>query len=434
MSESASIKPKSAGKKLFLVICLVFGLLAVCGLASVLLRNYFADQAVKAELAKAKAAGMLTTLDDVKKFIGPAPEKSQNAAPFYRQMTELKSSKFGNMEEIWSDLFRAPTSRTIEEAKELLLDNLEIVRLAEQAADREFCFFDHDWRLGHGLTFPHVAPAKMASRLLLIRAFVSNYEKREADAVMDIRRVMTISRHLALDKVPITFLVSSSITDLAVKTSAHFAAKDPPGSDWYKELANIEESIVAPTFREVVATDLYLDLVMFEAVKTEKSRTENLGFQDDEKPEPQHELMASMISEQDGKRAVISGRLKVWNELEEIESVDWSVVDQGLASVAQGYLSDPYLIMIQQGLSIGELEYIRTPRERILETKLLVQAALRVLRQSDRSKLPDFSDLVSPADSQPVSGKVVANKVVLTISSSSTHSESDKKLEFSISK
>lgn len=435
MSESGADRSANPTRKLFLVLGVVVGVLLVCGVASLWLRNYFADQAVKAELAKAKAAGMLTTLEDVKKFIGPAPEESENAAPFYRRMTELSQTlKFGNMEDIWSNLFASPTSKTMVDAKQLINDNSELITLAEQAVEREFCFFDHDWSRGHSITFPHVAPAKLVSRLLLIRSLIAYSEGRKLDAMTDIRRVRAISRHIAQDRVPITTLVSSSISILAIRTVAHLAGQEGPNSIWLNELEAIGNDIDAPTYRDVVALDLYFDLVLFEAVKSKDKRADIIGFKEDEKPEPQYNLIAATISAQEGERLMISGRLQVWNAFDNQDSINWQEVRQGLAKVTQGYLSDPYLIMIAQGLSLGEIDYIRTPRERFLEYKLLIKAALRVLRQKDRRQIPDLSDLGSPTNGQNVTGEIADGKVILTVENSSTSSDSLSQLQFRIAK
>lgn len=418
-----------------LVICLVFGLSAVCGLASVLLRNYSADQAVKAELAKAKAAGMLTTLDDVKKFIGPAPDESQNAAPFYRKMTEL-SSKVNSekLQELRKAMIEAPSAQTMAEAKALLVENSELIELAEEAAKRPSSYFDHDWTQGYGLALPYYSTAKTAAYLLTLRAQLSFIEGRDSAALSDFVRVRRMASHLSQDKVPMAYLVSVALLSISSTSLLELASESPPGSKWESELSAVERSLIVAPYQEYVAFELFNDLMIFEDVKTPESREKELGLKGSEGLKPEYYLMASIMSNSQGLRTVIAGRRVIWEELEKGDSADWNVIEGAALEVTKGYMSDPHLIQIKQGLGSGEIEFIRETRAGVIARKLLLQAALRVLRQSDRRKLPDFSDLVSSASGEPVSGKVVGKKVVLTMPASKTFSDSDRKLEFRISK
>lgn len=434
-SESAAGRQPNPTRRLFLVLGVVVGVLLVCGVASLWLRNYFADQAVKAELAKAKAAGMLTTLEDVKKFIGPAPEESQNAAPFYRKMTELKSRvNSEKLREVRKALVDKTSAQTIAQAKALLDENSELIELAEEAAKRSSSYFDHDWTRGYGLVFPHYGPIKSAAQLFTLRAQLSYKEGKDSDALADFERVRRMAMHVNQDKVPIAYLVSLALLSISSTALVELAGENPPGSKWESELSAVEKAYYIPSYQDLVSMDLYNDLLIFEGIKTKESREKDLGLLGNEGIKPEHHLLASTMSTAEGLRTVISGRLKIWKELEKEDAADWDQISLGGVEVVRGYLSDPYLILIQEGLGSGDLEFVMEQRTTAIERRLLIQAALRVLRQSDRSKLPDFSDLVSPADAQPVSGKVVGNKVVLTITSSNTYSDSDKKLEFSISK
>lgn len=433
MSESGADRSANPTRKLFLVLGVVVGVLLVCGVASLWLRNYFADQAVKAELAKAKAAGMLTTLEDVKKFIGPAPEESENAAPFYRKMTDLKSKvNSEKLQVLRKALLEPPSAQTIADAKAMLAENSELIALAEEAASRPSSFFDHDWTRGYGLIFPHYSTAKSAVQLLTLRAQLSYREGRDSDALSDFARVRRMAFHVSQDKVAIAHLVSLALLSISSSAVVEFAGQNPPGSKWEEELRQIEKAHVIPSYQYLAAFDLYNDLQIFEGIKTRESREKDLGIVGSEGIKPEHHLIASTMSTAEGLRSVISGRLRIWNELEKAEAVDWNEISLGGAEVVKGYLSDPYLILIQEGLGSGEIEFIKEQRTAAIERKLLLQAALRVLRQSDRRKLPDFSDLVSPVDSRPISGSVNGSKVVLTFLEKPNMQSRDRSISFSV--
>jgi hypothetical protein len=414
------------------VLGVVVGVLLVCGVASLWLRNYFADQAVKAELAKAKAAGMLTTLEDVKKFIGPAPEESQNAAPFYRKMTELKTKVSSEkLREVRKALVDKPSAQTIAEAKALLVENSELIELAEEAAKRSSSYFDHDWTRGYGLVFPHYSPIKSAAQLFTLRAQLSYREGQDADALADFQRVRRMAVHVNQDKVPIAYLVSLALLSISSTALVELAGENPPGSKWESELRAVEKAYFIPSYQEMAAIDLYNDLLIFEGIKTKESREKDLGLVGNEGIKPEHHLIASTMSTAEGLRTVISGRLKIWKELEKGDAADWDQISLGGAEVVRGYLSDPYLILIQEGLGSGDLEFVIEQRTTAIERRLLIQAALRVLRQTDRRKLPDFSDLVSPADGQPVTGKVVGKKVTLSFSDKAGVRNGERSIAFS---
>ncbi len=435
ISESAADRQPNPTRRLFLVLGVVVGILLVCGVASLWLRNYFADQVVKAELAKAKAAGMLTTLEDVKKFIGPAPDESQNAARFYREMTALKGEDdLGKLSAIRKELFESPSDKTIVAAKQLLASNRQLIGLAEEAAKRPACYFDHDWSLGYSLLFPHLSVSKQASQLLLTRAQIAAYEKRDDAAIEDIRRVRAIARHLSQDKTVITKLVSLAITSLAVRVTTHTAAQNPPGSVWIKELLLMEKEIAVPTYQESAALDLFSDLMMFKDVKTQESREKRIGLKREEVPPVETRLMAAAIAQGSGLRNTIAGRLMIWKELGKEDSIDWTVVAAGASEVNRGYLSDPYLITISQGLGIDDIEMVREPRERAIEKKLLIQAAVRVLGQSNRRILPDFSDLVSPVDDMPMKGHTVGNDLILSFQDPIDPEDGSRSLKFKLFK
>lgn len=415
MNDSNIEAPVGSHRKLILVLAFIIGLLVACGLTGIWLKNYFADQAVRTELSKAKAAGMLTTLEDVRQFVGPAPEESKNAARFYREMTALKrEDDLGKLSVIRKELFESPSDKSIVEAKQLLASNSQLIRLAEEAAKRPACYFDHDWTLGYSLLFPHLSFAKQASQLLLTRAQIAAYEKRDQSAIEDIRRVRVIASHFSQEKVVISKLVSLAITSLAVRVTAHTAAQNPPGSVWMKELQLMEKEIAVPTYQDCAALDLFSDLMMFKDVKTQESREKRIGLKKEEVPSIGSRLMAAAIAQGSGLRNTIAGRLTIWKELGKENSIDWTVVGAGATEVNRGYLSDPYLITISQGLGIDDIDIVREPRERAIEKKLLIQAAVRVLGQSNRRNLPSFADLVSPIDSAPIKGTIMGNDLFLT--------------------
>lgn len=435
MSESGADRSANPTRKLLLVLGVVVGVLLVCGVASLWIRNYFADQAVKAELAKAKAAGMLTTLEDVKKFIGPAPEENENAAPFYRRMTELKSKvSTEKLRELRKALIEAPSAKAMAEAKAVIAENSELIALAEEAASRPSSFFDHDWTRGYGLILPHYATAKTAAQLLTLRAHLSYRDGRDSDALSDFARVRRMAFHVSQDKVAIAHLVSLALLSISSSAVVEFAGQNPPGSKWEEELRQIEKAHVIPTYHELAAFDLYNDLQIFEGIKTRESREKDLGIDGSERIKPEHHLIASTMSTAEGLQSVISGRLRIWKELEKGDKADSTELSLGSSEVDKGYMADPYLILIKEGLGSDEFEFMKEQRTAAIERRLLIQAALRVLRQKDRTQVPDFSDLVNPSDGKTISGKVVGNKMVLTIIGTQAYSDSNKKLEFSIKK
>lgn len=413
MENAAGRDSKSAFGKALKVFGVFFTLLLVGCLCLALISRQSYAKAIEAELAKAKAAGIPISVEDIERYVGPPPLEKENSASLYMELTKLKRQEAAVPTRLRTSLLANPTEKDIKEAKELLSQNVELLRIAVEAGKRPKFQFDHDWSKGFFAPVHYYGPASGAASLLALRALISKIENRDAEALADLKTVRMMADHMRQDTTSLSESVSIIMVIMISPILAEFAASEPPGSVWIKELEELEKSIKVPTLQEMVVFDLFMDLLNFESIKTPEQRKKALGNDFNSKTDFMTRITSAAMPPETGLLPALKSRIDIWNELAKGDAVDWTRIAKFDEQLKSGYSSNPYMRVLMDGLSGFDTKIIDSPRKNVLERKLLIQGAVRVLKQRDRTIMPDFSDLISPTDGLPIRGAVVGDSVIL---------------------
>ena len=211
-------------------------LLVACALFAMTWWNL--DAAVKVQLSAIRAeAGALA--------LSAAPARlsdRENAALIYERAFELDGPAQNRPKE-WSDWEDAVTEKsdfdfTDEKLAAYLAEKQPVIRLLREAAALEGCFFDRDYaRPRVDMLLDDVHQLRSAARLLAVDARHQAAMGHAGAAFDDINAMYGIARHVAVDAILISLLVSQAIDANASATLEQVLAEANAGPD---ELARIQ--------------------------------------------------------------------------------------------------------------------------------------------------------------------------------------------------
>ncbi len=183
------------------------------------------------ELRLMKQAGLPTSPRELQ---SPLPPESRNAAPLYRQLTELlKSKPLSEADKIANQsAWRRPlTAEQARQMRQALAHRTDITDLVHRAVGRPECVFDRKWEQGASMMFPEFATMRMTTRWLSAESALQLYDGKPMDALRTQALGFRVSEHVSHDPILIAYLVAlatDSIT-LAGIERIEFAAGDRPG-------------------------------------------------------------------------------------------------------------------------------------------------------------------------------------------------------------
>ncbi|MCH7904290.1 MAG: hypothetical protein IH944_06945 [Armatimonadetes bacterium] len=185
----------------------------------------FGSMGLKGELAKARAAGFPVEPEDI--FLDSAPRDKDNAALLFDQMVSIVESSRGLL--YGEDLHvRAVIAGyddfDIEEVNKYFEAIVELLLLAELAAELPEYRAYKDWSNPVIILIPEFAIAKQVSKALAVRAMLSLEDGEVDAALVDLRRMLQIANHMDQSGFWIGHLVAIAIRSIYTDAIEYTAA------------------------------------------------------------------------------------------------------------------------------------------------------------------------------------------------------------------
>lgn len=197
-----------------LVPCLGGGLL----FGMVQWKLFSVGSTLDAELDRARQAGIPTEVSQLE----PNVPAGQNGAPYYaKAMAILSDDRMLNkaVDQAGALDSRATAARAaVQKNAYAYVAKKPLIGLIEQAGDRPFATFDHDWSRGFEVSLNELPMLKQFDRLLCAKA-----ERQSADgdwkgALTSIRRAAQIGRHAEGEQILIGLLVRISCDAISLRS------------------------------------------------------------------------------------------------------------------------------------------------------------------------------------------------------------------------
>jgi hypothetical protein len=379
------------------------GLVFLVVLAGAPIRDWWAGKELEKELKLARAEGIITTLEEMKAYGGPPPPEEENAYPILMEIDRLPkvSQETGRIlpSRSWmgSNRDAEPSVRQLRLAVEELTP---VLLKGEKCAEMPSLWQESDWSLGQARPLHYYGPVRRAAGAFMVRAELAGLEGQEKEAIADLRRVVKLSELALGVKDGSGFYLGCWLREDVEDKLIKWAAAAPAGSVWMKELEQVwarqkisePETLLKPLLYEWLAT---MDLLQTPegqkqvGVRTWDSKTVQYGNWDE------------LQTLNEGKLRMVKAFRGIWREVFEDWPESLSRTYPHEEEFVKGALSDPYAatpFFIEDG---GEA-WPHHAQASVLDRRILVQAAIRLLKSPDRDETASMNGLVSPLDGSKV--------------------------------
>lgn len=372
-------------------------------IASPYVREGMAGAELERELRLAKAEGIITTLEDMKALMGTAPPEEDNACPLLMQLRQLPKLSKETSETWGSQPFEGASSGqepSLARLRSAVKELKTHISLAEQAATKKTLWYGDDWELGGARTTDFYGPARTAASVLMLRAQLARLEGRSDLAAADIRRVVRLCDIALRVKDGSGLGLSIWMRDDALRTLIKWAAAEPPGSPWQKELELAWKNQQIPHPHDFLKTDLFDWLMTMDQLQSREGR-KKLGLLDWEARTVMQGNWDELQTLNEGKLKMVKAFRGIWRETSQDWPFDLARTRADEELFQKGTMADPY----GGQPFFMELELPIWPHHKVgvlLEKRTLLEAVLRILKSKVRDESVSMAGLVSPVNGRPV--------------------------------
>ncbi len=352
-----------------------------------------AASSLEQELMLARAEGIPTTAEEIRKTIPTAPEE-ENAAQFYREL-ERHHARRPNFNKLAWHVTWDPAPEAMTEAMEYLNTRQGILALGEQIGTRPLFWMDRPWEEGQAILFRELAPARTLAHTLLLRGDVAAREGRHQDAIADAKIVLKITSHLRQENILISSNVAEAISHMLATRLMHWAYRYQNEPAYSALLNELIETWPEPDLRARSRDVLYNWLLVMDQVQTKDGRAAIGLLEDERAPLDDHAERLFNQPIEAGKVRLVKGFRQYWRALKELDQPSGQAA---MREMLGGMMSVPTAVKVVEPLSdYDEFDFVRSHQA----FKALHRAYLDAAAKGFPREL-DTAPFVSPLDGKPV--------------------------------
>lgn len=213
-------------------------------------------------LARAKAQGLVTSIEEIQASIKPS---EKNSAPLYAAL----ASPPGESSPVLRDLYDFLRGRVSLKEAAAALENLgDTAGKFEAAAALPDYAPERDWHDPIGMTLPEMAVMKNAAKLLTGRAAIRAAQSNKAGALADIELAANVVRHAGEERMLIGALVQAALISIWTSSILLLTEEFSSDEEALKRLSGHARNVKEPSFKEFLGYEIVLDREIIRQVKS----------------------------------------------------------------------------------------------------------------------------------------------------------------------
>lgn len=359
-------------------------------------REAKAEEELSQELALARSEGIVTDIRGWEELHPPVPDE-ENAALIYREIAKTRwdsirgyglASRITNGEVV-------PTT----EIREALSAGEKVLCLVDRAVQMHRARFSVDWDDYTDGMATSSDVVRAAERLILLRAELAKRSGKEGEALSEAKKLKVVASHMRSTGDPEGFEQEAILNKALAEMLCLWAIREPQGSIWEKELADLIEGTEIPSQEEIFRSSLFHGFRLMTDLQSKEGRKQR-GYEEAGTGWFYQGNLGPMISVTQGKVMMVRGFRTLLSEMKKGGKGSKAVIENAAGLYVNGMKSIPDL---HHGWA-GEASDI-LPMEHghyLRDMKTLLVAALRMLRSKERDETVSLAGLTSSKDGLPV--------------------------------
>lgn len=374
------------------------------------------EAAFQAQLRLAREEGLSTTWQEFAATI-PTAAPSENAAPLYRTLRQIKRNRTDkrDLNAIDLQLIFHPGATTRSDAATLLAAYRDELGVADKAVLLPKCWFDRDWSQGLAVLMPEFADMKQVARAVALRGSLAADRGNVDAAIADARRVFAIARHAGQETTQISHLVGEAIYLIGVRDLAFWSLVHRDRPAYREALEKALDDIPQPDVRVENRSDLFCVLSVIDLCATPEGRKE-LGLREEDIGAGE-KIFPLLISRSQARIRIVKAERSYWAALSRPRAERASLISDARMDLNMALLAFPTAATVYSALNSGADDGA-TDREAAWQArKLQYVALLRALRDPKTTpRKIKTSDLLSPFDGKPLTYTFDGAQIVISVS------------------